>query len=84
MATYKFVAKDLMTEKVVCVHPETPINDLIKYLSKTTLLGRPSWKKEEGLLGLFQRRILLNITRRQVKNGGVLRRNRFIAIPTEN
>ena len=41
MSTYKFVAKDLMTEKVVCVHPDTPIHTLIEILIKNHINGAP-------------------------------------------
>ena len=67
MSTYKFVAKDLMTEKVVCVHPDTPIPTLIKILIKIESMGRLSWIKKANLLELFQKPTLLNTMRKQTK-----------------
>lgn len=55
MATYKFVAKDLMTEKVVCVHTETPINDLIKILVKNHINGAPVVDKKGKLVGVVSK-----------------------------
>ena len=55
MSTYKFVAKDLMTEKVVCVHPETPIKDLIKILVKNHINGAPVVDKNGKLVGVVSK-----------------------------
>ncbi|MCF6154851.1 MAG: CBS domain-containing protein [Candidatus Brocadia sp.] len=55
VATYKFVAKDLMTEKVVCVHTETPINDLIKILVKNHINGAPVVDKKGKLVGVVSK-----------------------------
>ena len=55
MATYKFIAKDLMTEKVVCVYPETPIHTLIKILIKNHINGAPVVNKEGKLVGVVSK-----------------------------
>ena len=55
MSTYKFVAKDLMTEKVVCVHPDTPIHTLIKILIKNRINGAPVVDKEGKLVGVVSK-----------------------------
>ena len=55
MPTYKFVAKDLMTEKVVCVHPETPIHTLIKILIKNHINGAPVVDKDGKLVGVVSK-----------------------------
>lgn len=52
MSTYKFIAKDLMSEKVVCVHPETPIHNLIKTLAKRHIHGAPVVDKKGKLVGV--------------------------------
>ena len=55
MSTYKFVAKDLMSEKVVCVHPETPIHTLIKILIKNHINGAPVVDKDGKLVGVVSK-----------------------------
>lgn len=55
MATYKFIAKDLMSEKVVCVKPETPVHDLIKILVKNRIHGVPVVNKEGKLVGVVSK-----------------------------
>ena len=55
MATYKFIAKDLMSEKVVCVKPETPVPDLIKILVKNRIHGVPVVNKEGKLVGVVSK-----------------------------
>ena len=55
MSTYKFVAKDLMTEKVVCVHPDTPIHTLIKILIKNHINGAPVVSKDGKLVGVVSK-----------------------------
>ena len=84
MSTYKFVAKDLMTEKVVCVHPDTPIHTLIKILIKNHINGAPVVSKMENLLALFQRLILLNTMKKQAQNEVSVAKNHFIATPMVN
>lgn len=55
MATYKFIAKDLMSEKVICVKPETPVHDLIKILVKNRIHGVPVVNKEGKLVGVVSK-----------------------------
>ncbi len=55
MASYKFVAKDLMTEKVICVYPETPVRDLIKILVDYQINGVPVVDKKERLIGVVSK-----------------------------
>jgi len=55
VATYKFVARDLMTEKVVCVTPETSIHDLIKLLVKNQITGAPVVDREGALVGVVSK-----------------------------
>ena len=55
MSTYKFVAKDLMSEKVVCVHPDTPIHTLIKILIKNHINGAPVVNKDGKLVGVVSK-----------------------------
>lgn len=55
MATYNFVARDLMAEKVVCVQPETPIRELIKLLVKNQINGAPVIDKAGKLAGVVSK-----------------------------
>lgn len=55
MATYKFLARDLMTEKTVCVKPETTIKDLIKILVKNNINGVPVVDKNGRLVGVVSK-----------------------------
>ena len=55
MATYKFIAKDLMSEKVVCVKPEATVHDLIKILVKNHIHGVPVVNKEGKLVGVVSK-----------------------------
>lgn len=76
MATYKFVAKDLMTEKVVCVHPETPINDLIKILVKNHIHGAPVVDKEGRLAGVVSMTDIVEYDEKAgKKRGGVTKKS---------
>lgn len=76
MATYKFVAKDLMTEKVVCVHPETSINDLIKILVKNHINGAPVVDKEGKLAGVVSKTDIVEYDEKtSKKRGGVTKKS---------
>lgn len=55
MATYKFVAKDLMAENVICVNPDTPINKLIKLLINNRINGVPVIDKKGMLAGVVSK-----------------------------
>ncbi len=55
MATYKFIAKDLMSEKVVCVKPEATVHDLVKILVKNHIHGVPVVNKEGKLVGVVSK-----------------------------
>lgn len=55
MATYKFIAKDLMSEKVVCVKPEATVHDLVKILVKNRIHGVPVVNKEGKLVGVVSK-----------------------------
>ncbi|HHT9139024.1 MAG TPA: CBS domain-containing protein [Candidatus Wunengus sp. YC60] len=55
MSTYKFVAKDLMAEKVVCVHPDTPLLKLINILIKNHINGAPVVDKNGKLVGVVSK-----------------------------
>ncbi len=55
MATYNFVARDLMAEKVVCVQPETSISELIKILVKNKINGAPVINKAGKLVGVISK-----------------------------
>ncbi|HHT9105430.1 MAG TPA: CBS domain-containing protein [Candidatus Wujingus californicus] len=55
MATYKFLARDLMTEKTVCVKPETTIKDLINILVKNSINGVPVVDKNGKLVGVVSK-----------------------------
>lgn len=70
MATYKFVAKDLMTEKVVCVTPETPIHDLIKLLVKNHITGAPVVDKEGSLVGVVSKTDIVEYDEKTNKKRG--------------
>ncbi len=70
MTTYKFVASDLMTEKVVCVHPETPINDLIKILVKNHINGAPVVDKEGKLTGVVSKTDIVEYNEKTSKKRG--------------
>ncbi|MGQ3683633.1 MAG: CBS domain-containing protein [Candidatus Loosdrechtia sp.] len=59
MAAYKLVAKDLMTKKVVCVYPETPVRDLIKIFIENQIDGVPVINKEENLIGVVSKTDIL-------------------------
>lgn len=77
MATYKFVAKDLMTEKVVCVHPETPINDLIKILVKNHIHGTPVVDKEGRLVGVVSKTDIVEYDEKTIKRRGGIAKKSF-------
>lgn len=73
MASYKFVAKDLMTEKVICVYPETPVRDLIKILIDYQINGVPVVDKKERLIGVVSKTDIVAVeekTRKKQKSGG--------------
>lgn len=70
MATYKFVARDLMTEKVVFVTPETPIHNLIKLLVKNHITGAPVVNKEGGLVGVVSKTDIIEYDEKTRKKGG--------------
>ncbi|KAA0243670.1 MAG: CBS domain-containing protein [Candidatus Brocadia sp. AMX2] len=70
VATYKFVAKDLMAEKVVCVHPETPINDLIKILVKNHINGAPVVDKKRKLVGVVSKTDIVEYDEKTSKKRG--------------
>src|SRR3990167_5276834 len=55
VATYKFLARDLMTEKAVCVKPETTIKDLINILVKNSINGVPVVDKNGRLVGVVSK-----------------------------
>ena len=55
VATYKFLARDLMTEKTVCVKPETTIKDLINILVKNNINGVPVVDKNGRLVGVVSK-----------------------------
>ena len=80
LATYKFAAKGLMAEKVVCVHPETPMNDLIKILVKNHITGAPV-DKAGKLVGVVSRTDIVEYDEKTNKKREVSRKNRFIATP---
>lgn len=72
MASYKFVARDLMTEKVVCVYPETPIRDLIKILVDYQINGVPVVDKKERLIGVVSKTDIVSFeekSRKKQKSG---------------
>ncbi|MFN3532361.1 MAG: CBS domain-containing protein [Candidatus Brocadia sp.] len=77
MATYKFVAKDLMTEKVVCVHPETTINDLIKILVKNHIHGAPVVDKEGRLVGVVSKTDIVEYDEKTIKRRGDIAKKSF-------
>ena len=81
MSTYKFVAKDLMTEKVVCVHPDTPIHTLIKILIKNHINGAPVVSKDGKLVGVVSKTDIVEYDEKQVKNKVRVAKNHFIATP---
>ena len=70
MSTYKFVAKDLMTEKVVCVHPDTPIHTLIKILIKNHINGAPVVNKEGKLVGVVSKTDIVEYEEKTCKKQG--------------
>jgi CBS domain-containing protein len=55
VATYNFVARDLMAEKVVCVQPETSIREFIKVLVKNKINGAPVIDKAGKLVGVVSK-----------------------------
>ncbi len=77
MATYKFVAKDLMTEKVVCVHPETPIHTLIKILVKNRINGAPVVDKEGKLVGVVSKTDVVEYDEKTSKKRGDISKKSF-------
>jgi len=77
VATYKFVAKDLMTEKVVCVHPETPINDLIKTLVKNHITGAPVVEKRGRLVGVVSKTDIVEYDEKSSKKRGSVAKKSF-------
>mgnify|MGYP003454737624 FL=1 len=76
MATYKFVAKDLMAEKVVCVRPETPMNELIKTLVKNHINGAPVVNKEGKLVGVVSKTDVVEYDEKaNKKRGGITKKS---------
>ena len=77
MSTYKFVAKDLMTEKVVCVHPETPIPSLIKILIKNHINGAPVVDKDGKLVGVVSKTDIVEYDEKISKKRGLSSKKSF-------
>lgn len=77
MATYKFVAKDLMTEKVVCVHPETPVTDLVKILVKNHINGAPVVDKDGKLVGVVSKTDIVEYDEKAGKKRGNIAKKSF-------
>ncbi len=77
MATYKFVARDLMTEKVVCVYPETPIRDLIKVLNDYGIHGVPVVDKDEKLIGVVSKTDIVAYDEKAGKKQKLSKKNSF-------
>lgn len=76
VATYKFVAKDLMAEKVVCVHPETSMNDLIKILVKNHINGAPVVNKAGKLVGVVSKTDVVEYDEKtNKKRGGITKKS---------
>lgn len=67
MATYKLLAKDLMTAKVVCVYPETSIRDLIKVLTDYRVNGVPVVDRKENPIGVVSKTDILGYTKEKTK-----------------
>lgn len=77
MASYKFVARDLMTEKVVCVYPETPVSDLIKILVDYQINGVPVVDKKERLIGVVSKTDIVAIEEKTGKKQKAGNKNSF-------
>jgi len=67
MATYKFIAKDLMSEKVVCVKPEALVPDLLKILVKNRIHGVPVVNKEGKLVGVVSKTDIVKYDKKAAK-----------------
>lgn len=65
MATHKLVAKDLMTKKVVCAYPETPIKQVIKILVDYDIDGVPVIDKREKLIGVVSKTDILEYNEKE-------------------
>lgn len=77
MATYKFVARDLMTEKVVCVNPETSIHDLIRKLVKNHINGAPVVDKKGKLMGVVSKTDIIEYDEKTSKKRGDVTKKSF-------
>src|SRR3989304_5505925 len=77
VSTYKFVAKDLMTEKVVCVHPDTTIPSLIKILIKSHINGAPVVDKEGKLVGVVSKTDIVEYDEKTSKKRGLINKKSF-------
>ncbi len=77
MATYKFIAKDLMSEKVVCVKPEATVHDLIKILVKNHIHGVPVVNKEGKLVGVVSKTDVVEFDKEAGKKQKVGTRSSF-------
>ena len=77
MTTYKFVAKDLMTEKVICVHPDTPIQDLVKILVKNHIHGAPVVDKEGKIVGVVSKTDIVEYDEKASKKQSLITKRSF-------
>jgi CBS domain-containing protein len=66
-----------MTEKVVCVHPETPINDLIRILVKNRINGAPVVDKEGKLVGVVSKTDIVEYDEKAGKKRGAVTKKSF-------
>ena len=77
MATYKFIAKDLMSEKVVCVKPEATVHDLVKILVKNHIHGVPVVNKEGKLVGVVSKTDIVEFDKEAGKKQKIGTRSSF-------
>jgi len=57
-------AKDIMTEKVITVRPETPLEEFARILIENRISGAPVVDKDGNLVGIITENDLINQNRR--------------------
>ena len=57
---YDYKARDIMTKDVICVNPETKINELDKIFVKHKITGAPVVDENENLVGVVSQSNIVN------------------------
>lgn len=70
-----FTAKDIMTEAVICVRPETPIYDAVELLVENGITGMPVVDDESNLTGVLSEKDVLAMLYAMEDNTGQIVRD---------